>query len=131
MQRRRRAAVLAAKPGRRQGGIIPQQSLDRLDVTCVNRQTQLDRTSVAVGDPLVRLLLTHRGSSCQPPETACRPRRCGWGNLRLMVPALAAVSAAQASYRLEWALVQVVLTWEPVSGFEPLTCRLQDGCSAN
>jgi hypothetical protein len=20
---------------------------------------------------------------------------------------------------------------EPVSGFEPLTCRLQDGCSAN
>jgi ABC-type cobalt transport system substrate-binding protein len=21
--------------------------------------------------------------------------------------------------------------WEPVSGFEPLTCRLQDGCSAN
>jgi AbiV family abortive infection protein len=22
-------------------------------------------------------------------------------------------------------------TWEPVSGFEPLTCRLQDGCSAN
>ena len=22
------------------------------------------------------------------------------------------------------------LTWEPVSGFEPLTCRLQDGCSA-
>jgi hypothetical protein len=23
------------------------------------------------------------------------------------------------------------LTWEPVSGFEPLTCRLQDGCSAN
>jgi len=25
----------------------------------------------------------------------------------------------------------VMLTWEPVSGFEPLTCRLQDGCSAN
>ena len=24
-----------------------------------------------------------------------------------------------------------ILTWEPVSGFEPLTCRLQDGCSAN
>jgi hypothetical protein len=23
-----------------------------------------------------------------------------------------------------------LLTWEPVSGFEPLTCRLQDGCSA-
>jgi hypothetical protein len=23
------------------------------------------------------------------------------------------------------------LTWEPVSGFEPLTCRLQDGCSAD
>ncbi len=23
------------------------------------------------------------------------------------------------------------LTWEPVSGIEPLTCRLQDGCSAN
>jgi hypothetical protein len=22
-------------------------------------------------------------------------------------------------------------TWEPVSGIEPLTCRLQDGCSAN
>ena len=22
------------------------------------------------------------------------------------------------------------LTWEPVSGFEPLACRLQDGCSA-
>ena len=22
------------------------------------------------------------------------------------------------------------LNWEPVSGFEPLTCRLQDGCSA-
>jgi hypothetical protein len=22
-------------------------------------------------------------------------------------------------------------TWEPVSGFEPLTCRLQDGCSAD
>ena len=22
------------------------------------------------------------------------------------------------------------LTWEPVSGIEPLTCRLQDGCSA-
>ena len=21
--------------------------------------------------------------------------------------------------------------WEPVSGIEPLTCRLQDGCSAN
>jgi hypothetical protein len=21
-------------------------------------------------------------------------------------------------------------TWEPVSGFEPLACRLQDGCSA-
>jgi hypothetical protein len=26
---------------------------------------------------------------------------------------------------------QSVLTWEPVSGIEPLTCRLQDGCSAN
>jgi hypothetical protein len=26
---------------------------------------------------------------------------------------------------------QTVLNWEPVSGFEPLTCRLQDGCSAN
>jgi hypothetical protein len=24
-----------------------------------------------------------------------------------------------------------LLAWEPVSGFEPLTCRLQDGCSAN
>ena len=24
-----------------------------------------------------------------------------------------------------------ILTWEPVSGIEPLTCRLQDGCSAN
>jgi len=24
-----------------------------------------------------------------------------------------------------------LLTWEPVSGIEPLTCRLQDGCSAN
>ena len=23
-----------------------------------------------------------------------------------------------------------LLNWEPVSGFEPLTCRLQDGCSA-
>jgi hypothetical protein len=23
------------------------------------------------------------------------------------------------------------MAWEPVSGFEPLTCRLQDGCSAN
>jgi hypothetical protein len=23
------------------------------------------------------------------------------------------------------------LAWEPVSGIEPLTCRLQDGCSAN
>jgi hypothetical protein len=23
------------------------------------------------------------------------------------------------------------LSWEPVSGIEPLTCRLQDGCSAN
>jgi hypothetical protein len=23
------------------------------------------------------------------------------------------------------------LAWEPVSGFEPLTCRLQDGCSAD
>ena len=39
---------------------------------------------------------------------------------------LAALLAAQASYRLEWALVQVMLTWEPVSGFEPLTCRLQE-----
>jgi len=27
--------------------------------------------------------------------------------------------------------VRVILAWEPVSGFEPLTCRLQDGCSAN
>jgi hypothetical protein len=25
----------------------------------------------------------------------------------------------------------LMLGWEPVSGFEPLTCRLQDGCSAN
>ena len=23
-----------------------------------------------------------------------------------------------------------LLSWEPVSGIEPLTCRLQDGCSA-
>jgi hypothetical protein len=22
------------------------------------------------------------------------------------------------------------MRWEPVSGFEPLACRLQDGCSA-
>ena len=29
------------------------------------------------------------------------------------------------------ALTRVMVTWEPVSGFEPLTCRLQDGCSAN
>jgi len=27
-------------------------------------------------------------------------------------------------------LIQVQIQ-EPVSGFEPLTCRLQDGCSAN
>jgi hypothetical protein len=27
--------------------------------------------------------------------------------------------------------VITLLTWEPVSGIEPLTCRLQDGCSAN
>ena len=26
--------------------------------------------------------------------------------------------------------LKYLLTWEPVSGFEPLTCRLQDGCSA-
>ena len=28
-------------------------------------------------------------------------------------------------------LVKCEYLWEPVSGFEPLTCRLQDGCSAN
>jgi hypothetical protein len=39
--------------------------------------------------------------------------------------------AAQALHAPERAFAQVALTWEPVSGFEPLTCRLQDGRSAN
>jgi Cdc6-like AAA superfamily ATPase len=30
-----------------------------------------------------------------------------------------------------WTLVRCEHLREPVSGFEPLTCRLQDGCSAN
>jgi hypothetical protein len=66
VQGRRRAGFLAAKPGRRQRGMTAQQSLDRLDVTGMYRQTQLGRDLVVVGDPLARLLVTHRGPSCQP-----------------------------------------------------------------
>src|SRR6516225_1845058 len=73
MQRRRRAAVLAAQPGRRQRGTIAQQSLDRPDVTGVNREPQLDRGLVVAGDPLPGLLLTHRGPSCQPGRTVSGP----------------------------------------------------------
>jgi hypothetical protein len=32
--------------------------------------------------------------------------------------------------RLERLFAPAALTWEPVIGFEPMTCRLQDGCSA-
>jgi hypothetical protein len=37
------------------------------------------------------------------------------------------------SRRNERRFDRLMLGWvgEPVSGFEPLTCRLQDGCSAN
>ena len=38
---------------------------------------------------------------------------------------------ALVPYPLERVFARVMLAWEPVSGFEPLTCRLQDGCSAN
>jgi hypothetical protein len=48
-----------------------------------------------------------------------------------MFQQLAALLAARARHASERAFVQVMLAWEPVSGFEPLTCRLQDGCSAN
>ena len=64
-------------------------------------------------------------------EHTRRDRRRSKDNLRVMVPQLAALLAAQAPYPLERAFALVMLTWEPVSGFEPLTCRLQDGCSAN
>jgi hypothetical protein len=53
--------------GRRQRGIVPQQSLDRLDVTDADSQTQFDRDLVVLGDPLARVLLAHRGPSCQAP----------------------------------------------------------------
>jgi len=40
--------------------MIPQQSLDCADVTCVDSQPQLDRDLIAVRDPLAGLLVTHR-----------------------------------------------------------------------
>src|SRR5260370_3313249 len=60
MQRRRGAVALADEAGRRQRGIVLQQSPDRLDVAAVNRQAQLDRDVVVTGDALTGLLLTHR-----------------------------------------------------------------------
>ena len=59
------------------------------------------------------------------------------GHLALVAPktalarALARRLAAPAPYPPGRAFAGMMLTWEPVSGFEPLTCRLQDGCSAN
>jgi hypothetical protein len=44
---------------------------------------------------------------------------------------LAALLAAQATRASEREFALVTLICEPVSGIEPLTCRLQDGCSAN
>jgi hypothetical protein len=44
---------------------------------------------------------------------------------------LAELLVAQTLPVSEREFVQELLAWEPVSGFEPLTCRLQDGCSAN
>jgi hypothetical protein len=61
MQERPGAAAPTDKSGRRQRGIIPQQSPDRLDVTYTNRQTQLNRDLVAVRDPLAGLPLAHGG----------------------------------------------------------------------
>jgi hypothetical protein len=59
MQWRPGAAVLTNKSGRRQRGIIPQQSLDRRDVTYANRQSQVDRDLVVARDPLAGPLLSH------------------------------------------------------------------------
>jgi hypothetical protein len=48
---------------------------------------------------------------------------------------LAAQLGCRQGLNLERAFESLVLTgaglMEPVSGIEPLTCRLQDGCSAN
>src|SRR5260370_20260330 len=60
MQRRRGAVALAEEAGGGRGGIVLQQSPDRLDVAAVNRQAQLDRDVVVTGDALTGLLLTHR-----------------------------------------------------------------------
>src|SRR5579871_1187126 len=54
-----------------------------------------------------------------PYVTLCHP----WHDIR-MDPA-----SDIRSTRWDVKRVNTPLTWEPVSGFEPLTCRLQDGCS--
>jgi hypothetical protein len=73
---RPRAAILANQPGRRQRGIIMQQSPDCRDITRANRQLQLDRDLAVARDPLATLLRTHRGPACQGPLciTANHPR---------------------------------------------------------
>jgi hypothetical protein len=65
MQRRAGAAAPASKPGRRQRWFVPQQSLDRLDVACVNRCAQRYRCLVVARDQLAGLLLAHRVPSCR------------------------------------------------------------------
>jgi hypothetical protein len=66
VQRRAGAAAPADESGRRQRWVVPQQSLDRLDVACVNRRAQLYRCLVVARDPLAGLL-AHRVPSCREP----------------------------------------------------------------
>src|SRR5215472_12667488 len=73
MQRRPAAAAPGYEVGRRQPWIAAQQSPDRPEVTGVNRRTQLGRGLVVLVDPPAGLLLTHDGSSCQPPRTVSGP----------------------------------------------------------
>ena len=53
-----------------------------------------------------------------------------WPRRLTTTPSAASCSRARRSTIEVYTRAKPSLSCEPVSGFEPLTCRLQDGCSA-
>jgi integrase len=91
--------------------------------------------SIALAQDAGLVFATHLGGPLEPRNVnrswyAVRSR-AGLDGVRLHDLRHSCALAALVACRSERVFDRLRLGWEPVSGFEPLTCRLQDGCSAN
>jgi hypothetical protein len=64
------------------------------------------------------------------PSLVCRVDTSHGAIAAYSSSSLATVASDSGVRPSDASLSSLPLTWEPVSGFEPLACRLQDGCSA-